>query len=550
MNEKNWLNVLRRQGLTFTLALLAGLLLTALVILFAPRKYQSEARLLVRLGRENVSLDPTVTTAGETMSFQQTRDSDVNTLLEAMNSRTVLEHVIDRAGDSAILKGTHVADNAGSGGGMLGSLKSMVGGWLASIDPMSDRERAVIELQKNLNIEAGRSSNVVKVRYRTKNAEFAQQVTQAWVEAYRNEHAAMYSTRDSLKFFENQEVALERELQTARDRLRQTKSEYGIVTIAGKQTDLQSQLQWAHGVVVRSQSALASSKAKLESFTRLRSETLETVVTSEIKTDNNDAQNQMRNRLYDLEIEERRLASIYTTDHPAYRVIAKQLTDARKVLDSQQHDSGEITQGLNPLYTLLMEQWSQAVTEVAQHEAELSAAESILKQLHTQLNALNDQEAEVAIAERDVAVLEEQYRSQYQKRVQARLAAEMETSQLSNLNVIQPASLQHRPVTPNKKICGLLGVAGSLFAACGIVILRESRVVSPDFTQGKARYETGRSDAATHASASDLVGDSDVNHGNRQARTDNVIVHLNGSHVEQEGMSAAQPPHRPAGLLS
>ena len=477
MSQNDWLGILRRQAGVFVLIAGAGLLLTILVILFAPRKYQSEARMLLRLGRENVSLDPTVTTAGEPMNFHQTRDNEVNTLLEAMKSRNVLEQVIDSVGEKAILRGSL---DESTGGGLLSGIKSLIGGVVGSIDPMDDRERAIIELQRGLNIDAGQQSSVVKIQYKTKSPELAQAVTQSWVESFRSEHALMNSTGGSLGFFERQGEKLEQQLSDSRDHLKTIKSQYGIVTIEGKQANLENQLRWARGKVAASQAELAAAQAKLASFARIRDQTSETIVTSEIKTDNNDAQNQMRNRLYELEIEERRLASVYTSGHPAYRIVAKQLKEAREVFGNEQNDSGEVTQGINPLHTSIMEQWTELVSQVAAHEAELTSTQSILVDLQEELVALNSQEAEVSGLESEVEALETEYRMQFEKREQARLASEMEASSISNINVIQPASLQRRPVSPNKMLCALLGFVGSFCAAFGVTFLRESQTMAGD----------------------------------------------------------------------
>ncbi|MGI9429024.1 MAG: Wzz/FepE/Etk N-terminal domain-containing protein, partial [Bythopirellula sp.] len=48
---------------------LAILGLAALVILFAPREYRSEAKVFMKIGRESVKIDPTATT-GDMISMQ------------------------------------------------------------------------------------------------------------------------------------------------------------------------------------------------------------------------------------------------------------------------------------------------------------------------------------------------------------------------------------------------------------------------------------------------------------------------------------------------
>ena len=65
--------------------------------------YRSEAKLLVRFGRESVGLDPTATT-GQTISIGQSRESEINSELEILKSRELAERVVDKIGPKAFLE--------------------------------------------------------------------------------------------------------------------------------------------------------------------------------------------------------------------------------------------------------------------------------------------------------------------------------------------------------------------------------------------------------------------------------------------------------------
>src|SRR5215510_9290552 len=85
----------------FTLALCA-----AIVIIFCwPRKYRSESKLLVRLGRETVTLDPTATT-GQIIPVSVSRESEVASVLEMLRSRVMIEKLVDEIGVDAIMHST------------------------------------------------------------------------------------------------------------------------------------------------------------------------------------------------------------------------------------------------------------------------------------------------------------------------------------------------------------------------------------------------------------------------------------------------------------
>jgi uncharacterized protein involved in exopolysaccharide biosynthesis len=257
--------------------------------------------------------------------------------------------------------------------------------------------------------------------------------------------------------------------------LNHAKSKYGLVTIEGEQAILEKQIEWARSLRMESEARLAGAHAKLNELEKLRGETSESIVTNEVSVDNNDAQARMRDRLYGLEMEERRLASSYTPDHPVMAAVKQQTDEARRVLLEVKPGEQQITKGVNPAHTSLQELRSLAMAECRQLEAEVNAATEAGKKLREDLQKLNEFEVTIAAMQREVGILEERYRVQCEKQEQARLAERLQLSRISNVNVIQPASLEHRPVTPQKVLCVFLGTMASLLTAFGLAFVRESR---------------------------------------------------------------------------
>src|SRR5437764_12111613 len=91
----------RRKALTCALAILAA---TALITLVSPRAYRSQAKLFVRLGRENATLDPTAAVGqGPVVAVPQSRDAELVTAVEILKSRILVEKVVDAIGPPTIL---------------------------------------------------------------------------------------------------------------------------------------------------------------------------------------------------------------------------------------------------------------------------------------------------------------------------------------------------------------------------------------------------------------------------------------------------------------
>ena len=68
----------------FSFALVVAI--TAFIILNAPREYRSVSRLLLRVGPESATLDPTVTVTGDTNAPLKTREDEVETAIDIMLS--------------------------------------------------------------------------------------------------------------------------------------------------------------------------------------------------------------------------------------------------------------------------------------------------------------------------------------------------------------------------------------------------------------------------------------------------------------------------------
>src|SRR5665647_1284584 len=94
--------VLFRQKRKIILFFCVVMVTVTLGTFLSPKTYQSEAMLLVRLGRENVSLDPTAQT-GQMINLNQNRENEIKSEMEILNSQALAEMVVDAIGYEAFL---------------------------------------------------------------------------------------------------------------------------------------------------------------------------------------------------------------------------------------------------------------------------------------------------------------------------------------------------------------------------------------------------------------------------------------------------------------
>ena len=201
----------KKKVLAWTLTVV-GLSLLAIVIL--PRKYTSEAKLFVRLGRESVTLDPTATT-GQTMQVQETRDNQINSTRDMLTSRVLLERVVEKIGADVILHGAQQVPQGVSSAPSTGVSWMSAMGLAMFSSSVSPEEKAVTKLSKSIAVAVGRNTSVIDFSCNAANALLAQQILQAFLDAFHEQHLAANRTAGSLEFFTAQAARLKSQLDTA-----------------------------------------------------------------------------------------------------------------------------------------------------------------------------------------------------------------------------------------------------------------------------------------------------------------------------------------------
>src|SRR4051812_8601978 len=241
----------------FTLSMCAAVA----IVLFWPRKYKSESKLLVRVGRETVALDPTATT-GQIMPISVSRETEVGSVLEMLRSRVMIEKLVDEIGPDAILRPTSVTATAEV---KSPSPQPILKSW-TNLDPVSDRELAITQVARCLDSAIEKKSDVITVSGTAASAELAQRIVAKLVDIYLGEHARMHRTAGSQAFFAEQTELLQKHLSDALSKLRDAKNKMGIVAVENQRSILQSEIIDVESKLPQSTAALAAGRQGTNAF--------------------------------------------------------------------------------------------------------------------------------------------------------------------------------------------------------------------------------------------------------------------------------------------
>ena len=462
----------KKSLLTFTS--IFALSLVACIAL--PRTYESESLLFVRVGRESVTLDPTVTT-GQVIALNESRESELNSILEVLKSRALTERVVDQLGPEAILSPPSDDKELTEPNPVvkiLSNTMATVNNLLEPAGPLSSREQAVQTVGKNFGIYAKQKSNVISVTYKARSPEQAQHIVAALVDEYLDEHQRIHATPGSYNFFAEQAEQSASEVDARHAELTQAKNEMGLASLAGKRDLIEGkikkisteQLDQAHNSRDRS-------PAPFRCAEKLISGLPSRITSQEVDGMPNIAGDNMRQQLYQLEIQEKDLLSKYTEEHPLVIAVRRKVQDAKDIMDKQAESRIYSTTAVNPSVQKLQLELlvEQATSEsLAAQLQQLNSAHVVAQE---ELQTLNANELKLNTLERNVALAETNYKTYAGKLEEARIQQSLDEEHITNLSISQPATLVEKPVSPKKAIVLLAGLLLASVGALAMAMLAE-----------------------------------------------------------------------------
>lgn len=396
---------------------------------FWPREYSSDAKLFVRPGRgANVTLDPTVTKGLANNMALAARISEINSALEIMESRAIYEKLYEIVGEPT-----------------------------PDQTPLQ-RDKAITRLSKDLTIWSPTESNVLCVSAVADSPEQAQQTTSEFVELFLEEHLRVNSASGSYDFFAAETEDVQQQLQQQEALLEATKNQFGFASIDGRRTILEEQIGQIEQLRNQNRNALLASQAKIDALQGRASDLPDVVVSQFAESLPEEDANSQRQRLYILQKREQELLLRYSDNHPEVIAVRKQIRDSQSSLAIENPDRAQATSSI-----LLAEMVNEKGLR-----AEGQSLDRQLAELRDEVKALNTQEVRIVELERSITILDTKYRSYVDNLEQSRIDRALQRDSVTNISVIQPASLVLKPSSPKT---ALTLAAGMMFAGLGAVVL-------------------------------------------------------------------------------
>lgn len=474
----------KRAALFFGVTL--GLIVVGVFVV--PRTYQSEAKVFVRLGRESVTLDPTATT-GKVVGVYESRENELNSVLDVMNSRIILERVVDHLGADVILT-ERLPETVGTPSGRQRKapaagepVRNGAGEPVRKMSPLprdatssagdTKRDKAIRRLERMVYIKHSKKSSVITVGCKAASPELAQRIVQQVLEEFRGVHLQINRTAGSQEFFEKQTRLIAGQLKAARQELQDAKNRLGISTLEHRRKTLQELIRANRTAALTNAAELSGVQASLRSLQDSLAKLPQTTTAQKVVGFPNGSLDRARSQLNALQLREQQLLSRYTAHHPEVIAVRQQIAEAKKIVQREAPHAAQSTTAVPPARQQLQ---IRLYTEQARERSLRSQAETLdreYQQLLAELRELNAHEGQIARLEEKVQLLEQSHKAYAEKLEQARIDWVLARERISNINVVQPPSYVPKPVAPKKRLIVFLGMIAAGIGSLGLAWLSE-----------------------------------------------------------------------------
>jgi polysaccharide biosynthesis protein PslE len=464
--------ILNRHRTAFVLTLLVVIGLTICANVYLPRKYRSEAHLLVRLGRENLGLDSTLKlTEQPSVNVTQSREFELKTVANMVKQYSTVEKVVDEIGPAMILS----ADD-----GMVDRISDAIfdnefmSNAFAPSYQMDERVNAIRELSNKCKVRVIPETHMIGIYYDNKDAQLAQRVVDAFVRNLLEHHAQTHRSKGSIDFIERERDQARTLLEKAEDDLKQFRTETGLVSVNEQRAAGVARISGLISQKLETDASISAIEKEVAGLEGALGDLEKVNVAEETSGAGNWAIDQMRADLYKLQLRDQELSAKYKPTNAVVVQIKKQIEEAKKILAEEELKTVQKTFSPSREYEetniLLIQKRSQRDAMVTKSQK----LEQLITTEELALDQLDGFAVSVNRMQREIDLLAENYNRFAREAELTRVDNSLGKTNLSNLSVEQQATLDRYPVFPNVPLNLSIGIVLSLFLGGLVCVVLET----------------------------------------------------------------------------
>ena len=303
----------------------------------------------------------------------------------------------------------------------------------------------------------------------------AQTISQTIIDTFIDQHMSISRQPGSFAFFDRQAKEQQTELDDLIARRTVYMTENGLISIGSNQTILQEQLTATSKQLLDAEGQLNQTIAKIEEAMDTR-ELLPVEILAGKQQKENATYSGMRQKLFDLEVRERRYAETLTSDNPKLLIVRKQIGQIKRILGDIDQEQVETSTTVNPAMQRVESEIQTLAMNAAGLKSMIAEKKSQCNRITDNINKLSKHAQDLRTLDREIALKETSLNSLRGKLEESRVIEEMGRDRISNVSVFQPASLIERPTSPKKQPLAALFFALGLASGLVFAYVREANL--------------------------------------------------------------------------
>ena len=422
--------------------------LTIGLTLFLPNRYQSRMKILVKNTRADVVITPEATNA--TSGSGEVTESQINSEIALLTSKDLLEQVViqlklDKTTTSRI--------------------------WSSSVPAV---ERAVLQLEKNLEIVPAKKADIIEVSYTAESPELAASVLQTLADLYMEKHLKLHRPGGTQEFFQTQTDQYGNQLKTAEGNLANFQRTRNFVSL---EQEKQLNLQKMTDVRARYLDTEGAVKDLTERVSKLQQQLA--VLPSRIATQNRAVPNQyalerLSTMLVELKNRRTQLSARFRPEDRLVRELDQQIKDTSEALEAAKKvNNVEQSSDVNPLRQTLETELAKARLDLAGEKTRRDDLAQQLEKYQTLLERLDQATTQNTELQRDLKTTEDNYQLYAKKQEEARIADELDQKKITNVALAEKPVPQRTPSSPSRRLITVLGLFLAVLVSLTIVFVAE-----------------------------------------------------------------------------
>ena len=435
VNVKDVFNMIFRRRRLLRICAVGTVIATILGAWLLPR-YKGEAKFLLMRGR----VDPVISTSPEQNAFALAAepvitDEELKSEVELLTSYDLEREVVRAVHPEKVKHGFPI-------------MAKLTGWWMT---PEEKEASAIRKLDKDLNVEVTKGTNIILVEYKNFDPEVAKAVLEKIKDAYLARHMRVHRPEGEFGFFEQQTNLYRKNMEDAEAKLSSFPTEYGAVSPATDRDITLQRLNDFKASLHQAQAEIAGLQHRIRELKDQQQATPDRITTQLKKSDNAQLMEQLKATLLNLELKRIDLLTKFQADYRPVQEVEKEIANTKAAIQAQQAAPiEEATTDVDPTHQWIIGDLAKAEADLAGLQAKEAAYKQTVQMYEARARDLDRKAIVQKDLVREVNAQENKYLMYLNKREEARITDALDAHRILNVAIaeepIVPALPSHSPM--------------------------------------------------------------------------------------------------------